>query len=120
MATLVRSISQNGGVICTAIDSTDIAAKSGADSPGLPRRLQRRLGPSADRCVTDGSHVKKPGEFYHDSSAGRRACRPFDRSYRRIRECPRRCGASGGGNSFKWKRKAGCGWCGGKKTAGFP
>lgn len=28
MATLVRSISQNGGVICTAIDSTDIAAKA--------------------------------------------------------------------------------------------
>lgn len=28
MATLVRSISQNGSVTCTAIDSTDIAAKA--------------------------------------------------------------------------------------------
>ena len=28
MATLVRSISQSGGVLCAAIDSTDIAAKA--------------------------------------------------------------------------------------------
>ena len=32
MATLVRSISQNGSVTCTAIDSTDIASESRADS----------------------------------------------------------------------------------------
>ena len=118
MATLVRSISQNGGVICTAIDSTDIAAKA-EQIHRTSATVTAALGRLLTAASLMGVMLKSQENSITIRLQGDGACRPFDRSYRRIRECPRRCGASGGGNSFKWKRKAGCGWCGGKKRQAF-
>ncbi len=80
MATLVRSISQNGSVTCTAIDSTDIAAKAeqihktSGDGDG-------GVGPPVDRCVANGSNVEKGRELHHTSLAGRWPGRIFDCGY---------------------------------------